>query len=56
MVLMNLNLQGSNTDADIQNRLTDTGCRGRRGCAAWSEQRAAYITICKMHSQWEFAI
>ena len=27
MVLMNLNLQGSNTDADIQNRLMDEGRR-----------------------------
>ena len=26
MVLMNLNLQDSNTDADIENRLLDTGC------------------------------
>ena len=48
-------LPSSNGDTDI-NRLMDTaGGGGRRGWKAWSDMETC-ITICKIESQWEFAI
>ena len=51
MVQMNY-FQGNNGDTDIENRLTDSGCGGGEG----ESNMATHITICKIHSQWEFAV
>ena len=49
-------LQGSNWKIDIENRLMDMG-RGeeRVGCMEESNMET-YITICKIDSQWKFAV
>jgi len=50
-------LQGSNGDMDIENRLTDTAAReGIRGGLYGKSNVGAYIAICKIDSQWEFAV
>ena len=46
-------LQGSNGEADIENRLVDMG-RGEERVRCM--ERVTYITICKIDSQWEFAV
>ena len=47
-------MQGSNGEIDIENRLTDTGEKGRDG--EMYGENIVDITICKMDSQWEFAV
>ena len=54
MILKNY-LQGSNGETDIENRLMDIG-DGRRGEIYGKSNMETYITICKLHSQWEFAV
>ena len=50
-------LQSSRGDTDIENRLTDTAGEGRRrGWEVGESNRETYITICKIDSQWEFAL
>ena len=50
-------LQGSNGDMDIENRLTDTAAGGgMRGGMHGESNVEAYIAICKIDSQWEFAV
>ena len=52
-------LQGSHGEADIENKLTDTG-RGeeRRGEGEMyrDSNMKTYIIICKIDGQWEFAV
>ena len=43
-------MQDSNGETDIENRLTDMGEKGGEG------NMETYIIICKIDSQWEFAI
>ena len=45
-------LQGNNGETDIENRLTDMG----RGEMYGKSNMETYITICKIESQWEFAM
>ena len=48
--------QGSIGDTDRENTLVDT-VRGRRGWDEWREQHGnIYTNICKIDSQWKFAI
>ena len=51
-------LQGSNGDTDIENKLMDIGDReeGDGGTYGESNNGNIYITICKIDSQWEFAV
>ena len=57
MVLMNL-FASRNGDSDTENRLMDT--REGGGRRVWDEWREydgnIYTTICKIDSQWEFAV
>ena len=49
-------LQGSNGEADIENRLTDMGRREERvGCTGESRMET-YITICTTDSQQKLAV
>ena len=56
------NLQSSNSDTDIENRLMDIagdgGCRGEEGEGEMygKSNMETYITIHKIDSQWEFAV
>ena len=55
MVLMNV-LQGSNRDTDTENRLAVME-RVRKESGMYGESNMeTYTTICKIDSQWEFAI
>ena len=47
-------MQGSNGETDIENRLMDIGRREER--VRCIERVETYITICKIDSQWEFAV
>ena len=47
------NLQGSSRETDIENRLMDMG---RGGEMYGKSDMETYITICKIDSQWEFAV
>ena len=47
------NLQGSSRETDIENRLMDMG---RGGEMYGKSDMETYFTICKIDSQWEFAI
>ena len=51
-------MQGSNGDADIENRLVDmVWGRGRRGWNEWIEYYGnIYTTIHKTDSRWEFVV
>ena len=53
-VLMNT-FSGTQGDADIKNRLVDTGGEGESGTNE-KLHRNIYVTICKIDSQWEFAV
>ena len=56
MVLMNL-LQGSNGETDIENRLMDTrGGEEGEGEMYGESNMGTYNTICKIDSQWKFAV
>ena len=48
-------LQGSNGETDIENRLMDMGKVGER-VRCMESNMETYITICKIDSQWEFAV
>ena len=48
-------LQGSNGETDIENRLRH-GERGGEGEMYGKSNMETYITICKIDSQWEFAV
>ena len=48
-------LQGSNGETDIENRIMDMG-RGEERVRYMESNMEAYITICKIVSQWEFAV
>ena len=50
-------MQGSNGDRDIENRLMDMRAReeGEDGMPRESNMET-YVTICKIGSQWEFAV
>ena len=45
-------MQGSNGETDIENRLMDMG----EGEMCGKSNMGTYITICRIHSQWEFAV
>ena len=49
--------QDSNGDTDIDNRLMDTG-GGKEGGGKMHEESImeTYVTICKIDTQWEFAV
>ena len=47
-------MQGSHGETDIENRLIDMG-RGE-GETYGKSNMETYITICKIDSQWEFAV
>ena len=49
-------MQGSNEETDIENKLTDTGEREGESEMYGESNMETYITICKIYSQWEFAI
>ena len=57
MVLMNY-LQGSKGDTDVENRLMDMAGVAEEGEGGMygESNMETYITICKIESQWEFAI
>ena len=42
-----------NEEADIENRVMDTGERGRESEMYIESNMEAYVTICKIDSQWE---
>ena len=52
-------LQGSNEDTDIENKFMDTGAglgrKERVGCME-RVNTETYTTLCKIDSQWEFAV
>ena len=48
-------MQSSSGEADIENRLMDTG-RGEERVGCMESNMETYITICKIDSQWEFAV
>ena len=48
-------LQGSSRETDIENRLKDME-RGGEGKMYGKSNMEIYITICKIDSQWEFAV
>ena len=48
-------MQGSNGETDIENRLMDTG-RGEERVRHGESNMETYITVCKIDSQWEFAV
>ena len=54
MVLKNL-FTGSNGETDIKNGLMDMGAGGE-GDMYGKSNMETYITICKIDSQWEFAV
>ena len=44
-------------EMQTENRLMDMGQRGREErWDAWKSNMESYITICKIDSQWEFAV
>ena len=47
--------QSSNGDTDTVNRLMDTG-RGEERVRHGESNMETYITVCKIDSQWEFAV
>ena len=47
--------QGSNRETDIENRLMDMG-RGEERVNCMKSNMETYITLCKIDSQWEFAV
>ena len=49
-------MQGSNGEIDTENRHMHTGQRGGEGEMHGESNMATYVTICKMDSQWEFAV
>ena len=49
-------LQGSDGETDIENRLMDMGRGGGEGEMYEKSNMKTYITICKIGSQWEFAV
>ena len=52
-------LQGSNGDTDIENKFMDTGAGlGRKETVGCMERvnTETYTTLCKIDSQWEFAV
>jgi len=52
-------LHSSNGDTDIENRLVDMAWGGREegeGEMYGQSNMVTYITICKIDSQWEFAV
>ena len=49
-------MQGSNGETDIENRLYRHGEKGREGKMYGKSNMETYITICKIDSQWEFAV
>ena len=55
-MLLKIYLQGSNGETDIENNLMDMGRRGGAGEMHGKSNMETYITICKIHSQQEFAI
>ena len=48
-------LQGNSGETDIENRLKDMG-EGREGEMYGESNMETYITVCKIDSQWEFAV
>ena len=51
------NLFTGNGETDIENRLMDTGGRGRGEGEMYGESNMeTYITICKIDSQWKLAV
>ena len=52
---MNL-FKGSNGETDIENRFMDMGRWGGKGEMYGKSNMETYITISKIHSQWEFAV
>ena len=55
LVLMNF-LQGSNGKTDIENRLMDMGRGEEMGELYGESNMETSITVCKIDSQWEFAV
>jgi len=49
-------LQGSIGETDIESRLMDMGERGGEGEMYGESNMETYMTICKIDSQWEFAV
>ena len=50
-------MQGSNGETDLENRLSDTVGFGEGEGEMYGERiMETYITICKIDSQWEFAV
>ena len=51
-------LQSRSGDTDIKNRLVDTVAGGEEGEGGryGESNMETYITICKIDSQWEFAV
>ena len=51
-------LQSLSGDTDIENRLMDTAARGEEGEGGryGESNMETYVTICKIDSQWEFAV
>ena len=55
-------MQGSSGDADIENRLLDTGMgvvgavKGRRQEKRREQQGSVYTNTCEIGSQWELAV
>ena len=48
-------LKGNSGETDIENRLMDMG-RGEEKELYGKSNMETYITICKIDSQWEFAV
>ena len=49
-------LPGSNGETDIENKFVDMGERGGEGGMYGESNMETYTTMCKIDSQWEFAI
>ena len=49
-------MQGSSGETDIENRLMDMGRGEERMRCMEKSNMETYITICKIDSQWEFAV
>ena len=49
-------MQASNGETDLREQIYGHGERGREGEMYRKSNMETYITICKIHSQWEFAV
>ena len=56
MYIRRIYLQGNSGETDIENRLNGHGERGGEGEMYGTSNMETYITICKIESQWEFAL